>query len=108
MNLNEYQQRAQRTARKDHPMRLAVAALGLVGEAGECSELVKKHVGHGHGLDSVKLCAELGDVLWYVAELASAAGLTLDEVAEANINKLRERYPEGFSEARSINRGVAR
>ena len=108
MNLHEYQERAQRTARKDHPLRLVVAALGLVGEAGECSELVKKHVGHGHGLDSVKLCAELGDVLWYVAELASAAGLTLDEVAEANIQKLQARDPEGFSEARSRDRGVAR
>jgi NTP pyrophosphatase (non-canonical NTP hydrolase) len=47
---------------------------------------------------------ELGDVLWYCAELACGLGVTLDEVAMRNIDKLRRRYPEGFDAERSINR----
>lgn len=61
--------------------RLTVAALGLVGEAGEVAELIKKALGHGHPLDTDKLGEEMGDLLWYVAETASACALDLDEVA---------------------------
>ena len=50
------------------------------------------------------LTDELGDVLWYVAEAASACGLELGHIAHQNVAKLRSRYPEGFSEERSINR----
>lgn len=110
MTLNAYQEAALRTARVDEaePLRsldLARDALGVTGEAGEVADLVKKHVGHGHALEPVKLAKELGDVLWYVAVLAHRFGFTLEEVAAANVEKLRKRYPEGFSEERSKNRG---
>lgn len=84
---------------------LAIRALGIAGEAGEVADLVKKHVGHGHPLDVAKLKYELGDVLWYVAGIASAVGLSLSDVAAGNLEKLRARYPEGhFSTERSISR----
>jgi NTP pyrophosphatase (non-canonical NTP hydrolase) len=110
MNLNEYQQRAQRTAQPGHPQRPHIAAMGLAGEAGEVVDLLKKHLGHGHELDRDKLRKELGDVLWYVAELASCYGMELGDIAQANIHKLETRYPSGFSTERSVNRnrGVAR
>lgn len=79
-------------------------AIGLTGEAGECAELVKKGVLHGHGLDTDKLSKELGDVLWYVAALATTAGLSLGGIMASNIDKLRTRYPDGFAQADSIAR----
>lgn len=109
MTLNEYQRAALRTATVNEANRLdalglARDALGVAGEAGEVADLVKKHVGHGHALDADKVKKELGDVLWYVAVLAHRAGFTLETVAEANVAKLRARYPDGFDPERSKNR----
>ena len=101
VSLDSYQRDADRTnATPD----LANKALGLCGEAGEVAELLKKHLYHGHPLDREKLRNELGDVLWYVATLASDLGIPLSDVASANVDKLRRRYPEGFSVERSVNR----
>ena len=63
----------------------------------------KKHVGHGHALDVDAIKKELGDVLWYVAGIATALGLDLSEVASANINKLK-RCPDGLTSAASVAR----
>jgi NTP pyrophosphatase (non-canonical NTP hydrolase) len=73
-----------------------ILALGLNGEAGELGELLKKHYGHGIPLDPAKLASELGDVLWYLAAIATAHGIDLNAVARGNIWKLRQRYPDGF------------
>lgn len=104
MNLDDYQRAAMRTHVDDGPVRLASYALGIAGEAGEVADLVKKHIGHGHPLDAVKLQNELGDVLWYIAGLAQVLGLSLSDVAQANIDKLLRRYPDGFSTEASIAR----
>lgn len=98
MRLDEYQAQAAQWAKPtdDHREDLAKDALGIVGEAGEVADLLKKHLYHGVDLDRAKLCKELGDVLWYLAALARHAGLSLNEVAQANISKLRARYPDGF------------
>ena len=105
-SLNEYQQLAGRTAGAggDGERRLMVAALGLAGEAGEFANLVKKLTAHGHDISPAILADELGDVLWYVAEAATACGLNMGDIAQENVCKLQERYPEGFAEERSINR----
>lgn len=108
MKMNEYQQLAERTANRKtadtENMRFANFAMGISGEAGEVTDLLKKVVFHGHNLDKDKLKKELGDVLWYLATIASTAGLQLGEVAEANVEKLRQRYPEGFTESDSKRR----
>jgi len=110
MELNEYQQAAVRTMARDLDPRIEMAtlALGMAGESGEVADIVKKLIGHGHPLTEEvrqKLIKECGDVLWYVATFAALAlGLTLDDIAEANIAKLQARYPEGFSSERSLNR----
>ena len=103
MEMNEYQQLAQRTSPNDHE-RIVNGCLGLAGESGECCDIVKKVLFQGHNLDREKLCDELGDVLWYIAETAAGLGVTLDDIAERNINKLRNRYPNGFDPERSIHR----
>ena len=104
--LNQYQAEALQTAGEPDSLSSAMQrdALGLTGEAGEFAELIKKYVYHGHDLDVVKATKELGDLLWYVAVAASDLGVTLQWVAERNIAKLRERYPDGFSTAASIAR----
>lgn len=76
---------------------LAIIALGLTGEAGEVAELIKKHVGHGHALDHDKVRKELGDLAWYIAAMCTVLGLDLSVVMHENIEKLRKRYPDGFS-----------
>ena len=106
--LDRYQVEALRTAAlsPDLTLRRAVLGLGIAGEAGEVADLIKKEVGHGHETDHDKIAKEIGDVLWYVATLADAYGFSLSEVANININKLKARYPDGFSSASSINREV--
>lgn len=106
MDMNLYQAQAARTLNPalDPRERLINGALGLAGESGEAADVLKKHLFHGHPLDRDALKKELGDVLWYVAALASAADLTLDEVAQHNLDKLRARYPDGFDTQRSQER----
>ncbi|WP_067923697.1 nucleoside triphosphate pyrophosphohydrolase family protein [Alicyclobacillus shizuokensis] len=108
MELNEYQELASRTARTDRPFLQTVAnfALGVAGEAGEVVDEVKKLIYHGHPLDKDKMKKELGDVLWYTSQLARAFGIELDDIAITNLEKLKARYPDGFSEERSLHRTV--
>ena len=65
---------------------------------------MKKLTAHGHDISAETLADELGDVLWYVAEAATACNLNMGDIAQENVNKLQERYPEGFAQERSINR----
>lgn len=106
MTVNEYQKLAMTTLNPDLSPKdvLINGVMGLCGESGEVIDLVKKHLHQGHALDREKLIKELGDVCWYVAEIASALDTDLDTVMQKNIDKLRARYPEGFDTLRSQNR----
>ena len=89
----------------DYLLNVIYAALGMCGEAGEASELVKKYAYHGHAMDTEHLARELGDVLWYVSYMAHLFGYSLGEIMEINQDKLAKRYPDGkFDEERSRNR----
>lgn len=68
-------------------------ALGLCEEAGEAATPVKRCIYYGQDLDEAMLKKELGDVLWYACALADAAGFTMSDVLQANIDKLAARYP---------------
>ena len=88
---------------------LSCAGLGIVGEAGEVSDIIKKAQFHGHGISSetrAKIALELGDAMWYVSEIASIIGESLSSVARRNIAKLEARYSNGFESAASINRKI--
>lgn len=105
MTLDEYQQLAARTIGTRTPTdQLANMAMGLAGEAGETADMLKKHLFHGKPLDQDELVKELGDVMWYVAGMATAIGASLDDIATRNVDKLRKRYPDGFSAEASAKR----
>ena len=105
MELNKYQELAQRTSNgKSNYDKIENGCMGMCGEAGETIDILKKHKHQGHQLDVEKLIDEAGDCLWYIAELASGLGITLEGIAKHNIAKLAKRYPQGLEEERSINR----
>ena len=101
---NDYQRACLRTATSDKSEWLENAIYGIIGEAGEIVDLVKKHKWQGHELDREALILEGGDCAWYLSLLMSAVDCTLGEMYEKNIEKLKRRYPEGFSKERSVNR----
>jgi len=99
VELSEYQRRSRRTAEYPREAWLAYPALGLAGEAGEVAEHAKKAIRDDRGELTAErraaMAKELGDVLWYVAQLASELGLDLDEIAQGNLQKLLSRRRRG-------------
>lgn len=71
--------------------------LGLSGEVGEFEDMIKKWIFQENDLDIIHAKKELGDVMWYVAMICHSFGWSLDEILQMNVDKLRARYPEGFS-----------
>ncbi|MGC4378281.1 MazG nucleotide pyrophosphohydrolase domain-containing protein [Fictibacillus sp. Mic-4] len=108
MNFAEYQSMAERTVPKEKWFNTKVSnfCMGLAGETGEVVDYLKKVIYHEHELDIEKIKEELGDVLWYVSNLATTMNIDLDDLAKKNIEKLKKRYPEGFSEDASRNRVI--
>ena len=106
MTINEYQALAQRTSNPALPVKdhLFNGVLGLAGESGEVADLVKKAYMQGHSLDPAHLAKELGDICWYIAETATAIGYDMETIMKMNIDKLRQRYPDGFDTGRSQHR----
>jgi NTP pyrophosphatase (non-canonical NTP hydrolase) len=104
---NEYQTLAARTipAGLTGDRLFLNAVLGCSSEAGELAGEYKNVAFQGHIFDQNKAIEELGDLLWYVAAVATALGITLDVVAVVNMAKLSLRYPDGFDPDRSVNRG---
>ncbi len=99
MDLSEYQRLSRRTAEYPRNDWLAYPALGLAGEAGEVAEHAKKAIRDDAGTVSderrAAMAKELGDVLWYVAQLASELDLDLNEIADTNLQKLLSRQRRG-------------
>lgn len=100
MELSDYQSKARVTALyPDAGHNYIYPTLGLVGEAGELANKVKKiSRDHGNVLDEAQkqaIAEELGDALWYVSNLASELKLSLDDVAKANLEKLASRKVRG-------------
>ena len=98
MTFDEYQRAASRT--RNHVLssddQLLDAAAGLAEEGGEVLSLVRKHRFQGRELDQKRLVEELGDALWCVATAASTLGISLEQVASSNLEKLQSRHPKGF------------
>ena len=99
MDLGHYQRLSRRTAEYPREAWLTYPALGLAGEAGEVAEHAKKTIRDDGGEVSderrAAIAKELGDVLWYVAQLASELGLELEDIARENLEKLFSRQRRG-------------
>lgn len=115
MNFNEYQKKALSTdlgAGKSnkyaHDPAYVDKILSFVGEAGEVAEKYKKIIRDKGGViseeDRQEIIKEIGDVLWYIAVLANYLGVTLDELAQTNLDKLASRKKRGKLEGRGDNR----
>ncbi len=87
---------ALQTRLRDTP-RLVHAVLGLLTEAGELADPIKKHIFYGRPVDAINLREEIGDCLWYLAIAADALGTTLEAEQARNLAKLRARYPHVFT-----------
>ena len=78
--------------------------MGLCGDSGEAIDIVKKWLMQGHDLDKEHLIKELGDIAWYLAEAATALDVPLETVLQGNLDKLRQRFPNGFNTEASVHR----
>lgn len=105
MTFKNYQELAGRTINTDltENMKLAHALYGLSSETGEISGIFQKEL-QGHEVKRDDLEEEIGDLLWFIAELCTVFGFNMGEIAQGNIDKLKKRYPDGFDEDRSVNR----
>jgi len=105
MTGNEYQKLAARTINKDLDVTgtMEHALFGICSEVGELLGIYQKAY-QGHLLSPEHIDKELGDILWMVAEYCTATGRKLDDIMELNIQKLRDRYPEGFDSEHSLHR----
>ncbi len=86
---------------------IVMATMGLSGEVGELNDMIKKWIFHKTDMDITHAKKELGDITWYVACMAHSFGWDLDEILQMNIDKLRTRYPDGFSIERANHREEA-
>ena len=105
MNFNAYQKLASRTMNTAlHANELELHALhGLSGEVGEIHSIYQKAY-QGHAVDNEHLKKEIGDLLWFVAELCTVSGFDMSEIAQLNIDKLKARFPNGFETEKSLHR----
>lgn len=109
MNFNEYQEKAARTMPNlgslndniNHMM------MGITTEAGEIVDLHKKFFAYGKPFDINKMVLEIGDLFWYLANLAKLYNIPLDDVAKSNIQKLSARFPDAFKSDLAINKDEA-
>ena len=103
--MNEYQVLASRTMRNDKSKEETVihALHGMASEVGEVHALYQKAY-QGHKLHLDRIVSELGDLLWFIAEWCTVNEIDMNDVMAANIEKLKARYPDGFSEERSLHR----
>lgn len=110
MKTKEYQKLAARTNAElgSKLMNNIHMAFGLQTESGEFSDVFKKHIAYGKDIDYINLKEEVGDLLWYVANLCNINDWDMGEIMTTNIEKLQARYPEKFTQEKAVNRNLER
>lgn len=104
MTFDEYQQEAIATAIYPDEHKIVYPSLGLAGETGEVCEKIKKSIRDGYPVDVDDVTKELGDVLWYIANIADDLGISLNHIANTNISKLKSRKARGVLSGNGDNR----
>lgn len=109
MDIATYKAASERTLiDKGHDMNLLHAAMGIGTEAGELLDAFKRKLFYGKELDVVNVKEEIGDIMWYVAILLRELDLDFHELLQLNIDKLRARFPEKFTETHALNRDLGK
>jgi NTP pyrophosphatase (non-canonical NTP hydrolase) len=107
MDIKTYLSASERTLiDKGHDMNLLHAAMGISTESGELMDAFKRKIFYGKPLDVVNVKEEIGDIMWYVAILLRELDLDFHELLQLNIDKLRARFPEKFTEHHALNRDL--
>lgn len=107
MDIEQYKSDSERTLiDKGHEMNLLHAAMGIGTEAGELLDAFKRQLFYGKPLDVVNIKEEVGDLMWYVAILLRELDLDFQEILDLNIQKLRARFPDKFTEDHALNRDL--
>ena len=108
MEISTYQKEASRTCAKTENLLMddLHMVLGMQTEVAEIADVYKKHIAYGKELDLVNIKEELGDSMWYFANLCNFHGWDLRDILETNIAKLKSRYPEKFDADKAINRDL--
>lgn len=106
MEIKEFQELSTRTMNESLSFNEKVANMifGINGEAGEVTDILKKHLYHNHELDLDHLKEEIGDVMFYIVNLATLYGFDMEEILQDNVAKLALRYKKGFTTEESIKR----
>lgn len=102
MEIKEFQNLSTRTMNQNGAENNCI--LGMIGEMGEVVDLYKKVTYQGHPYNKEKLVEEIGDVLFYIANYATVNDIDLSDCLKRNVDKLRKRFPNGFSEEDSLKR----
>lgn len=103
MQIKEYQFKIQRTRNKTD-YEIANYSMGLAGETGELVDMIKKSTFHGHELNMDNVVKEMGDIAWYLCNLANILNIDMELVLDKNIEKLEKRYSKGFTVEESKKR----
>lgn len=112
MNYKNYQEESKRTCPKlSDNLREGLSdelhmVMGISTEAGELLDAYKKHFAYGKELDVVNVGEEIADIMWYVSNLCRIKGINLEEMLQRNIDKLKARYPNKFSQEKALNRNL--
>lgn len=101
IDFNAYQEMTTKTFKTHRPLTAEEAALidwtlGLGGEVGEVTEIIKHHIFHEESLDKMKLAKEIGDVLWYLSALSKVCEIDLESIAKLNVSKLAHRHGQKY------------
>lgn len=108
MNLEYYKKKALRTLSTCETPLLDDFHMvsGMVTEAAEIMDVYKKHIAYGKPLDLVNIKEEIGDLMWYIANMCNLHDWSLEDILGTNIEKLKSRYPEKFTNENAINRDL--
>lgn len=112
MNYKNYQEESKRTCPNlSDNLREGLSdelhmVMGISTEAGELLDAYKKHFAYGKELDVVNVGEEIADIMWYVSNLCRIKGINLEEMLQRNIDKLKARYPDKFSQEKALNRNL--
>src|SRR5688572_11699064 len=109
MDIKTYIRESERTlVQKGKDLNMLHGAIGIVTEAGELLDAFKRNIYYGKELDKVNVKEEIGDLMWYIAILAREMDFDFEDILQTNIDKLKSRYPEKFTEQHALNRDLGK